>query len=794
MSLNKLILNKKKPWLDARVNDLTVDGDFNITDNSIDISSLNTNGLTNSRYVYTNSSGGITTKAIQLPDLQDIASGAPPGTTYLQHDGLGNVSFEPVSAGSPERTISVAQSGGDFDNLTDAVTEANSLIPVQSNPVTILVYPGEYANPTILTPDGYISIIGVGGYDSVRILGQARLSNNSLIENVTFANEGEALQIQDNNVIVRNCRFDLISSTCINIFNGVLPYLIDGCTFFSNCNLGVFMTTATGIIQNCIFQNANGLESFSSSNVDIQNCTFDRNSNVGIVFRSAGRSYVTNCNFDRPEIGIDIVSGLQKVLINDCYFKEETGGNTTTWNIRADANGHTIRINNTTLNKNKLSIFNSNIIDGSIFSYDDIDPGLNIYSELQVGRPLRPQKTILGGGEATRRQMDGIVFAQGEANGSTSTIFNFNQVTDFNDGIDTPLFALNQNAQILLIGSIKFPFSAFRMNITSSLGVQVTNADVRIEYWDGSNFVLCDKLLTELREPYLPVDYRNLFLQDDYNIRLGDTSIESDGSKRNNKLSPVLLTIGGITAYWIRFRILGPLVEIPTSDDIRVHPEGSINFYSNGYTEYFGTSQPRRSINIPIRLAESVNSTPNNEDVYIGESLSGYNIGFKGIDNAFPTATDRFLSFPLSLPNDIDTSKGLVIELRYFGDTANTGFLEFDFAGSYVRDIADGVSTLNNITTTPNINTDNVLFGRTDFIEFDSANANKLQSLNIPVGIEEVLAARNRDNGGTGSGLGDFIIVNFGRLGTSPSDSYTGKIICVSIRLIYTAYNNGVDF
>ena len=136
----------------------------------------------------------------------------------------------------------------------------------------------------------------------------------------------------------------------------------------------------------------------------------------------------------------------------------------------------------------------------------------------------------------------------------------------------------------------------------------------------------------------------------------------------------------------------------------------------------------------------------------------------------------------------------MVIELRYFGDAANTGFLEFEFFGSYVRDVADGISTLNNITTTPNINTDNVLFGRTDLLQFDSTNANKLQSLNIPVGIEQVLASRNRDNGGTGSGLGDFIVVNFGRLGSNPSDSYTGKIICVSIRLIYTAYNNGVDF
>jgi hypothetical protein len=88
MSLNLLGLDIQKPWLNARVQDLTVDGNFI---GNVAINNLESTG--NNGFIY-DDSVNVIRKDIELPDLQQIGIGAP-NNTFLRHDA-GTVSFVPI--------------------------------------------------------------------------------------------------------------------------------------------------------------------------------------------------------------------------------------------------------------------------------------------------------------------------------------------------------------------------------------------------------------------------------------------------------------------------------------------------------------------------------------------------------------------------------------------------------------------------------------------------------------------------------------------------------------------------
>lgn len=93
MSLNQLTADHKKPWLNARVNDLCVDGTLKA---NISPASIQSSGLP-AEYLYDNGAEVIK-KAIQRPDLSAIGTGSP-FNTYLHHSASGIVFSKIDSAG-----------------------------------------------------------------------------------------------------------------------------------------------------------------------------------------------------------------------------------------------------------------------------------------------------------------------------------------------------------------------------------------------------------------------------------------------------------------------------------------------------------------------------------------------------------------------------------------------------------------------------------------------------------------------------------------------------------------------
>ncbi len=69
---------------------------------------------------------------------------------------VGNVTGVLYGSANPERVISIAQSGGMFNNFTDALAHATTLNPVSGNSVLIRCSPGTYfVNDTLIWP-GYV--------------------------------------------------------------------------------------------------------------------------------------------------------------------------------------------------------------------------------------------------------------------------------------------------------------------------------------------------------------------------------------------------------------------------------------------------------------------------------------------------------------------------------------------------------------------------------------------------------------------------------------------------------------
>lgn len=262
MSINQLIADHKKPWLNARVNNLKVDGDIELDgDINIGVSDLESTG--NIGFVHDNSSE-INVKDIEISDLQNIGVSAADNTVLTHIAGV--ISFQPGGSSNPSRHITVAKSGGDFDNLTDAFAAAVLLVPAVNDPVEILVYPGTYIFNNPIDIPNYVLLTSLcDGANSIVVLEAA---NNAV-------------------------GFNLVNESSINGFT------------ISNCNIPVRATTGISRVTNCIF--LNNLDS-----VEI------RGASTICVLKSS--TVISSSGF--TSTGFECVLGA-KMFANDCYVRSE---------------------------------------------------------------------------------------------------------------------------------------------------------------------------------------------------------------------------------------------------------------------------------------------------------------------------------------------------------------------------------------------------------------------------------------------------------------------------------------
>ena len=142
MSLNQLNLDLPKPWLNARVCNLTVDCDANIPNLEVDISQIESTGTPG---FLVDDGIDIIRRDIELADLQGIGAGAPVGETFLKHQA-GTVSFVTLPPSPGVNTIYTAD-----DVIADPVRE----VDCDSNQLL-------FRNPSVCrigeTTDAYVEV------------------------------------------------------------------------------------------------------------------------------------------------------------------------------------------------------------------------------------------------------------------------------------------------------------------------------------------------------------------------------------------------------------------------------------------------------------------------------------------------------------------------------------------------------------------------------------------------------------------------------------------------------------
>jgi len=698
-----------------------------------------------------------------------------------------NISNETISSGgfNPERVITVAQTGGDFADVRDAVISANGSSPTSADPIIIFVYPGTYVNASVIVLNPFVTLKGVSNKSVIlQNTGGSCISmnDNSSLENVTINNTSTVCVSNNttgNNIKIKNVIMEN-AATGLD-YNAGSGLILSDCIFLNN-TVGINSDGTFGIYKNCMLGgNTTGI--VNSNTVMSQYFNFIiKNSNIGIQCVSSG-VYIKDAVLDNT-LNLKIDGTPELSIVDSCIF--EPGSNL---DIEFKNNvAHELRIQSCTINQGKIVKFSNNDVRGFLFLYGQRDSGLSVRGELQVGTPDQPQESVFGAGDSTGQLLDGVRFFYGEAANNTDPVANLTEQNDFNNQVNTNLFNGITADQCLLLASEKFLFSGFKINITTSSDL-VDSSNLLVEYWNGSVWAIADRMITLSNEPFLPIDYKNLFQLGNYQIRLGSTR---DPDSKNTRIDQVLLTIGTVTAYWIRLRLVAALSIMPTTDLIKLHTNRT-EINSTGYIEYFNDAQIRKAITIPIRLTESVNSTPQNENVYIGQDAFGNELSIKGVDNSFRTGSNRFLSIPFEFPNDIDTSKGLTFELRFFGTSVTPGDVLFSIGAGYIVDFEDDSGSLSDVSDNP--------IGLQAAGSLDAYD--RLRTINVGqkflsvvfnLRIEPILSARDRSNGSSGSGLGDLLFIRFGRLGGNAADTYNGNIVGISLRLIYTAYNNGIDF
>jgi len=216
----------KKSYVNIRVNDLTVDGNYVgpvPVPVNIPIANLASDGPP-ARFIH-DDGFNVGKKAIEIPDLQNIGGGAPDGT-YLRHNA-GSISFENIadneitpgangevlttvgglstwatpSSISPARHITLAQSLGDHTTLSAALAAAVALTPTAANPVEIQCYPGTYSFANPLTIPSYVLLTSLAdSANSIVIFSGTNtgtqgfnLSNESAVDGVTITGVKEPL-------------------------------------------------------------------------------------------------------------------------------------------------------------------------------------------------------------------------------------------------------------------------------------------------------------------------------------------------------------------------------------------------------------------------------------------------------------------------------------------------------------------------------------------------------------------------------------------------------------------------
>lgn len=371
----------------------------------------------------------------------------------------------------------------------------------------------------------------------------------------------------------------------------------------------------------------------------------------------------------------------------------------------------------------------------------------------------------------------------------------------------TPLFTpiTNPDESILYVGNTIEPFFGIEMTLTANAYISSPSIDytaqggwMNVEFWNGATWLhmLTNNLYmsTTGDSPYNSFTFEPLGYE-------WDQSASSIAAYTNQKyqfkyedlttsLGWTTTSVNGTTAYWIRFRFqngqaANGTYNIPVGEQFKLHINHAL-INSLGFKEYFGNSTKYEIIQLLTSsgLTTAAGSTPTDLNTPFTLGVGTVN----QVQNGFPDATTTQIVFPVRLPENIDTSESIYLELLLFKSDNNTGNVVLQTRGSYVGVDPAGTTAGIPVNITLPVVTDTVAVPggiAASFGTFIHTVAYDIKQYSYGFGYTSFVGGKILTN--------NTFYIAFERLGTDGADTYTGDIGIISANLKYRVFIDGIS-
>lgn len=704
--------------------------------------------------------------------------------------GLNNPTIIPSAIKHSEILVSIDSvntSGSSYNNLNNAVDFSNSNA-TKANPIILWVKGRIPVTSTIVLTNPYVTIRGLGTYDSILEISDT-LAGNSIIA-INYPTVQSVSPLGNLQVLSQEGTTALNTTTgtvAVDIIGKGIHYIntlrIQGFNKGLRANKTNTLDTQVVLVEDNItirdssigldcgdtsitiakivaVDNAVGVKLINKSNITFESGSFSgfRNVKTDTGIFSTGSPIVTlnGIEFSNLDIGIDMESGtwiLNSVNIDDT--------------VDADVNTHIIvkgapkiRTNGSRYDTSKTLLLNTpESFDGNFINYKPGDKSFWITSKLNVGLPDVPRESAFGGGNSYNTAALFYEFNGSTFNDVKPSLLNPDDSNSWsfpNNNTDTALYISN-------LYQVQFLGLKIELDSIADLGA----GDLIFEYWDGSSWFEFNYSVTQSDGEYLPLGNNKLNTETgSFQIRFDDR-IQSDWDLND----PISL---GIDRYWVRIRIASAITTSPIIDTIKVHSHRT-EINEDGYIEFFGNARPIAALPIAYGTFEAASSSPSNSDVYASDNLFA---GRK--ENRFQNNTKDETGIAEIVPFELDTSCPIRTHLMYSGLSDVSGNVYWEITWGFIRpgdDIYTGTDGPTSITNQQEI------VGTTSLI--NTTSYRKLVQLNFDLSVPELITQR------TNGQSGDILFINIARDASNVLDTYSGDIAIVDMKFFYTKWKLG---
>jgi len=217
----------------------------------------------------------------------------------------------------------------------------------------------------------------------------------------------------------------------------------------------------------------------------------------------------------------------------------------------------------------------------------------------------------------------------------------------------------------------------------------------------------------------------------------------------------VTLNINGTdyTKYWARFLITSDITTDITIEQLKMHTN-RFEINADGSTEYFGKSRYQKTLFAGVsNTLQNISKNPGSQNINYANGMVG-DIN----DNKFVDNTEDGFIIPITIPEGLDTSIPMTLNITGYPTSDNAGAVKFGIDAIHVKD-----GFVYSTSNTPD-------FTSTAIDTFEAGNQNTRRTASFLIPVNTLVP-------------GEEIIISFYRLGNDPEDTLSGSAVITNVKV-----------